>query len=129
MVVCVGGVGSGKSLLLSTLSSPSFPPSSSLLPTVGVNLYTLPSPGGDITIRWGHSPHPPSPPLAPLLPLLLHLHLLLLLLLPPCSPPRELGGALAPAWPSHLAGETRLLYLVGPSSSSSLLLLLLFRIF
>jgi len=85
MVVCVGGVGSGKSLLLSTLTSPSssstssstssFPPDTSLVPTVGVNLYTLPSPGGGITIR-------------------------------------ELGGALAPAWPSHLAGETRLLYLV-----------------
>ena len=57
MVVCVGGVGSGKSLLLSTLtsSSPSFPPDTSLVPTVGVNLYTLPSPGGGITIRWGNS--------------------------------------------------------------------------
>jgi len=41
MVVCVGGVGSGKTLLFKLLSDKKFNPDSQLVPTVGVNLYNL----------------------------------------------------------------------------------------
>ena len=39
MVVCVGGVGSGKTLLLKFLTEDQFEPDSYLVPTVGVNIY------------------------------------------------------------------------------------------
>jgi len=39
MVVCVGGVGSGKTLLLKLLTEDQFEPDSFLVPTVGVNIY------------------------------------------------------------------------------------------
>lgn len=42
MVICVGGVGAGKTLLLSALCQPaSFSPDSPHVPTVGVNIFTL----------------------------------------------------------------------------------------
>jgi len=42
MVICVGGVGAGKTLLLSALCQPaSFSPDSAIVPTVGVNIFTL----------------------------------------------------------------------------------------
>ena len=41
MVVCVGGVGSGKTLLLKLLADRAFDPDSLLVPTVGVNIYSL----------------------------------------------------------------------------------------
>jgi hypothetical protein len=42
MVLCVGGPGAGKSLLLSALCEPaSFSPDSVLVPTVGVNIFSL----------------------------------------------------------------------------------------
>lgn len=80
MVICVGGVGAGKSLLLSALCEPStFSRDSSIVPTVGVNIFTLNTgPKKAINIR-------------------------------------ELGGALSPVWPTYLATETAIIFVVDAS--------------
>jgi len=41
MVICVGAVSAGKSFLLSALCDPSFEKDSYIVPTVGVNIFTL----------------------------------------------------------------------------------------
>jgi len=41
MVICVGAVSAGKSFLLSALCEPSFQQDSYIVPTVGVNIFTL----------------------------------------------------------------------------------------
>ena len=41
MVVCVGGSGAGKSLLLSLLRDRDFDPDTALVPTVGVNIFRV----------------------------------------------------------------------------------------
>jgi len=41
MVICVGATSAGKSFLLSALCDPSFERDSCLVPTVGINLFTL----------------------------------------------------------------------------------------
>jgi len=41
MVICVGAVSAGKSFLLSALCDPSFEHDSYIVPTVGVNIFTL----------------------------------------------------------------------------------------
>jgi len=41
MVICVGAVSAGKSFLLSALCDPSFQQDSYIVPTVGVNIFTL----------------------------------------------------------------------------------------
>ena len=41
MVICVGGSGAGKSLLLSLLRDRDFDPDTALVPTVGVNIFRV----------------------------------------------------------------------------------------
>ena len=41
MVICVGGSGAGKSLLLSLLRDGDFDPDTALVPTVGVNIFRV----------------------------------------------------------------------------------------
>jgi len=86
MVICVGAVSAGKSFLLSALCDPSFEKDSNIVPTVGVNIFTL-----NIDSK-------------------------------ACATIRELGGALCAVWPSYIASETKLIFVIDSSDIASIAL-------
>ena len=88
MVLCIGGCGAGKTLLLSLLQDKNFNTDTSLVPTVGVNIFTV------IAETAGKKNATVEIPV------------------------RELGGGLSPLWRDYLRTETSVIFVINSQDLS-----------
>ena len=88
MVLCIGGKGAGKTLLLSLLEDKNFNPDSCLVPTVGVNIFTVPVETGGKKKKTVE------------------------------IPVRELGGELSPLWRDYLRTERSVIFVINSQDLS-----------
>ena len=88
MVLCIGGKGAGKTLLLSLLEDKNFNPDSCLVPTVGVNIFT-------VRVETGGKKKKTVE-----------------------IPVRELGGELSPLWRDYLRTERSVIFVINSQDLS-----------